>query len=88
MAAKVGNKSEKQCQDSNYLGKCRILAVKWIAEQKIKTPVLLDGSKNEFWNQAGQAPNMSVLFSADCVVIFKQPWFEGKKLEEAIEGEL
>ncbi|MDI1323778.1 MAG: hypothetical protein PSV36_13600 [Algoriphagus sp.] len=70
MAAKVGNKSEKQHQDTKYLGKCRILAVKWIGEQKIKAPVLLDGAKNEFWNQAGQVPNMSVLVSADGVVIF------------------
>jgi hypothetical protein len=66
----------------------RILAEKWIDEQKIKTPVLLDGAKNEFWNQAGQAPNMSVLFSADGVVIFKQPWFEGKELEAAIIEEV
>lgn len=88
MAAKVGNKSEKQYQDSNYLVKIRILAEKWIDEQKIKTLVLLDGAKNEFWNQAGQAPNMSVLFSADGVVIFKQPWFEGKKLEAAIIEEV
>lgn len=61
-----------------------LLAEKWIDEQKIKTPVLLDGAKNEFWNQAGQAPNMSILFSEDGVVIFKQPWFEGKELETAI----
>lgn len=37
-----------------------MLAEKWKDEQKIKTPVLLDGAKNEFWNQAGQAPNKTV----------------------------
>ncbi len=87
MAAKVGNKSENQYQDSKYLGKSRILAEKWIEEQKIKTPVLLDGAKNEFWNQTGQSSNMSVLFSADGQVLFKQPWFESKELETAIKEE-
>lgn len=50
-----------------------MLAEKWKDEHKIKTPILLDGAKNEFWNQAGQAPKMSVLLSEEGEVLFKQP---------------
>lgn len=64
------------------------LAEKWVSEQNIQTPVLLDGPKNEFWNQAGQAPNMSVLISTEGEVVFNQPWFEGKELEAAIIEEV
>lgn len=64
------------------------LAERWIREQGITTPVLIDGPKNEFWNQAGQAPNMSILISGDGEVVLKQDWFEEKELEEAILGEL
>lgn len=64
------------------------LAEQWISEQSITTPVLLDGAKNEFWNQAGQAPNMSILISDDGEVVLKQDWFEEKTLEQALVGEL
>lgn len=48
----------------------------------------MDGPKNDFWNQAGQAPNMSILISSEGEVVFNQPWFEGKELEETLEEEL
>ncbi len=66
----------------------KVLAERWINEQSISTPVLLDGPNNEFWNQAGQAPNMSILISGDGEVVLKQDWFEEKALEEALVGEL
>lgn len=64
------------------------LAEKWIAEREIKTPILLDGSKNEFWNQVGQAPNMAVLVSPKGEVVLKQSWFEKLEMEEAMETQL
>ncbi|MDP3442091.1 MAG: hypothetical protein Q8T08_04450 [Ignavibacteria bacterium] len=64
------------------------LAERWISEQGISTPVLLDGPNNEFWTQAGQAPNMSILISGEGEVVLKQDWFEEKALEEALVGEL
>lgn len=66
----------------------RRLAEQWILEQNIKTPVVLDGALNELWNQAGQAPNMSILISGKGEVVFKQDWFEESALEEALVGEL
>lgn len=64
------------------------LAERWIQEESIQTPVLLDGPKNEFWKEAGQAPNMSILISGEGKVVLKQDWFEEKELEEALIGEL
>lgn len=66
----------------------KVLAERWISEQSITTPVLLDGPNNEFWTKAGQAPNMSILISGEGKVVLKQDWFEEKALEEAILGEL
>lgn len=57
-------------------------------EQNIQTPVLLDGQKNEFWNQLGQAPNMSILISGEGEIVLKQVWIEEKELEDAILGEI
>lgn len=62
------------------------LAEKWVIERNIKTPILLDGSKNEFWNQVGQAPNMAILLSSTGEVILKQSWFEELEMKEAIEN--
>lgn len=64
------------------------LAERWITEQSITTPVLLDGPNNDFWSQAGQAPNMSILISGEGEVVLKQDWFEEKELELALQGEL
>lgn len=64
------------------------LAQRWISEQSIATPVLLDGPGNEFWNQAGQAPNMAILISGEGKVVIKQDWFEEKAMEAALVGEL
>ncbi|WP_439488904.1 hypothetical protein [Algoriphagus sp.] len=61
------------------------LADKWIRETGVQTPVILDGPKNEFWNQIGQAPNMAILVSTDGEVILKQPWFEKDEMEKAME---
>lgn len=61
------------------------LAKQWIQEQNIQTPVLLDGAQNEFWNLAGQAPNMAILISGEGEVVLKQAWFEEKEMEEAIQ---
>lgn len=63
----------------------RDLAEKWVKEQQIEVPVVLDGPKNEFWKQAGQAPNMAVLINAEGEIISKQAWFSEEKLIEAIE---
>ena len=60
------------------------LAKKWIKESDITLPVLLDGPKNEFWNFAGQAPNMAVLVD-DGQVILKQTWFEYQEIREVLE---
>lgn len=66
----------------------RDLAEQWVKEQQIEVPVVLDGPKNEFWKQAGQAPNMAVLINAEGEIISKQAWFSEEKLIEAIETEL
>jgi len=42
-----------------------LIAKKFINEQNILTPVLLDEPKNDFWKQARQAPNMSLLISTE-----------------------
>lgn len=60
------------------------LAEKWIKESDIKLPVLLDGPNNEFWNFAGQAPNMSVLVD-EGVVILKQSWFDYEEIKSTLE---
>lgn len=64
------------------------LAKKWETEGEIKTPILLDGPTNEFWNQVGQAPNMAVLVSPDGEVILKQSWFEREEMKNAIDNQL
>ncbi|REG91937.1 hypothetical protein [Algoriphagus antarcticus] len=64
------------------------LAEKWIKEEKIKTPVLLDGPKNEFWNLAGQAPNMAILISSSGGVVLKQSWFDEQEIKETMEIQL
>ncbi|PZX59818.1 iodothyronine deiodinase [Algoriphagus ratkowskyi] len=61
------------------------LAKKWIEEGEINTPVLLDGAKNEFWHQVGQAPNMAILISPSGEVILKQSWFEKQEIKEALD---
>jgi hypothetical protein len=62
------------------------LAEKWIKESDIKLPVLLDGPKNEFWNFAGQAPNMAVLVEEGHVVL-KQSWFDYQEIKDVlVEG--
>lgn len=60
------------------------LAEKWIKESEIKLPVLLDGPQNEFWNLAGQAPNMAILVDGGTVVL-KQSWFDYQEIREALE---
>ena len=63
------------------------LAERWVNEANIQLPVLLDGPRNEFWNAAGQAPNMAVLVSEGAVVL-KQPWFDYEELKLVLEEEL
>ncbi|GAA0879354.1 hypothetical protein GCM10009119_23220 [Algoriphagus jejuensis] len=62
----------------------RQLAEQWIQEENISFPVLLDGPSNEFWNSAGQAPNMAILISEEGEIILKQAWFEENELEESL----
>ncbi|WP_057940467.1 hypothetical protein [Algoriphagus resistens] len=64
------------------------LAEKWIKETGIQTPIILDGPKNGFWNQVGQAPNMAILVSTDGEVLLKQPWFDKDEMEDAIDNQL
>ncbi|WP_192347157.1 hypothetical protein [Algoriphagus sp. Y33] len=52
------------------------LAERWKAEQRIKTPILLDGPENEFWSQAGQAPNMTIVISTEGKILHKEAWFD------------
>lgn len=59
------------------------LAEKWIKESNIRLPVLLDGPTNEFWNFAGQAPNMAVLVD-DGRVVLKQSWFDYHGIKEVL----
>lgn len=63
------------------------LAERWIKESNIKLPVLLDGPQNDFWDFAGQAPNMTVL-AQDGVVILKQSWFDYNEIRQSIEEEM
>lgn len=64
------------------------LAKKWINRDKLTTPVLIDGPKNEFWQKAGEAPNMAILINKEGKVAAKQSWYQEEELEEAIQGEL
>jgi hypothetical protein len=60
-----------------------LLAERWINESGMQPPILLDGPQNEFWNFAGQAPNMSVLVN-DGVVILKQSWFDYEEIKATL----
>jgi hypothetical protein len=61
-----------------------LLAERWISESGLQPPVLLDGPNNDFWNFAGQAPNMSILVD-EGVVVLKQPWFDYEEIRSTLE---
>ncbi len=61
------------------------LADKWVEEQQIQTPVLLDGPDNQFWTEAGQAPNMVLVVSPEGEVLHKQPWFNAEDLGDFLD---
>jgi len=82
--AQANVKDSVSAPQPKTMGERTVLAEKWIKESGLQPPVLLDGPNNEFWNFAGQAPNMSVLVD-EGVVVLKQPWFDYEELKSTLE---
>jgi hypothetical protein len=67
------------------------LAHKWMTENSIAFPVLVDGPDNFYWKKFGQAPNMVYIITPSQDVYYKQAWFNQEKLAiqlESLEGQL
>ena len=56
------------------------LAGRWKSEQHIEMPLVLDGPENDFWMQAGQGPNMTLVISPEGEILHKQAWFDAGEL--------
>ena len=66
------------------------LARKWMTENSIAFPVLVDDPDNFYWKKFGQAPNMVYVITPSQEVFYKQAWFNKEKLArqlESLEGE-
>lgn len=62
----------------------KALARKTIEDSGIRIPVLVDEYDNPVWFTYGPAPNIAYLIDSDGTVILRQPWYDAKKMEEAI----
>jgi cytochrome oxidase Cu insertion factor (SCO1/SenC/PrrC family) len=61
------------------------LARKWLKENSIEFPVLIDAPDNFYWKKFGQAPNMVYIISPGQTVFFKQAWFNKERLAQQFE---
>lgn len=62
------------------------LARKWMTENSIAFPVLVDNPDNLFWKKFGQAPNMVYIITPSQEVFYKQAWFNKEKLAKQLES--
>jgi hypothetical protein len=61
------------------------LARRWMAENNISFPVLIDGPDNFYWKKFGQAPNMVYIIAPSQEVFYKQAWFNKERLAPQLE---
>ncbi len=62
------------------------LARKWMTENSITFPVLVDGPDNFYWKKFGQAPNMVYVITPSQEVFYKQAWFNKERLVKQMES--
>jgi hypothetical protein len=62
------------------------LAKRWITENSIDFPVLVDSPDNFYWKKFGQAPNMVYIITTGQTVFYKQAWFNKEKLVRQLES--
>ncbi len=64
------------------------LSLQWKTEYHIDSPVLVDSPDNTYWENFGQAPNMTYIIDPDGTVYYKQAWFRKEELQEHIQSKV